>query len=427
MLNRLALSLLLVAGCGAPIEDEEGDDFFAEGKEDGTGSALDILSTSLDIDLAKHEGRAVLRLRSGMKKLSLEAAGLDVTSVRTSSGPLKYKMVEGRIQATTTAKTLTVDYGFAVQDHADGLLAGGSTLVWPYFCGNLFPCNSSPRDGMTFDLSLAGVPSGAQAVYPTSIPNEAPSYMLAWAVGNYGYRELGVTAAGTKVGVYWLDDESEAALAGTAHLVKAFEWYEQTIGPYMFGNTVASVAATWGEGAFGGMEHHPMWHVAREAMADAETHAHEAAHGWFGDGVRIRCWEDFVLSEGTVSYLTARAMGYAAGARTEARLWKSYGERLRQAVAEDDGIAWPESCGKVDILKDGLFSDLPYMKGAFFLKAVSTKIGVAELDQVLARFYDAHRGKAAGMADLLEAIERDTGFAAAPLAQAWLRERGIPN
>jgi aminopeptidase N len=33
---------------------------------------------------------------------------------------------------------------------------------------------------------------------------------------------------------------------------------------------------------------------------------HEAAHGWFGDGVRLRCWEDFVLSEGTASHLDAR-------------------------------------------------------------------------------------------------------------------------
>src|SRR5439155_6115404 len=135
------------------------------------------------------------------------------------------------------------------------------------------------------------------------IPADAPSYMLAWAVGDYTKVDLGTTSAGRKVSVSYLPGGKAAALAGTKHLPQYFDWLERTYGGYLFGNEVGSVSAAWGAGAFGGMEHHPFWHISNGSLGDAETHAHEAAHGWFGDGVRIACWEDLTLSEGTVSYL----------------------------------------------------------------------------------------------------------------------------
>jgi aminopeptidase N len=175
------------------------------------------------------------------------------------------------------------------------------------------------------------------------------------------------------------------------------------------------------------MEHHPFWHISQTSLHDLSTHVHEAAHGWFGDGVRIRCWEDFVLSEGTVSYLTARAMGAVRGSWPEERVWNNYRWNLTAAVKKKDGIAWPDSCGKVDILKDGLFSSIPYMKGAFFFRAVAKQIGVQKLDEVLAHFYQKHVGTAQGMQDLLDAIQEETGFDPTPLAQAWLRSLGVPQ
>ena len=54
------------------------------------------------------------------------------------------------------------------------------------------------------------------------------------------------------------------------------------------------------------MEHHPQWHVDDSSFGSQETQAHEASHGWYGDGIRLACWEDFVLSEGTVTYLAGR-------------------------------------------------------------------------------------------------------------------------
>lgn len=390
----------------------------------------DMLATELDVDLAKKSARATLRLSpNGGDVVSLDVKGLKVDQVRSKTGALAHERVDGRIDVKLPSgsgpREIVVDYHFSEQNGFDGLLSGGATFVWPYFCGNLFPCKPDPKDGLTFALDVHGAPAGQSVVFPKSIPSDAPPYMLAWATGSYQYKALGTTSAGTKVGVYSLPGDEGVVDAATASLEKSFDWLEQNIGKYSFGSEVASVSVSWGPGAYGGMEHHPFWHVGRDSFGDETTHVHEAAHGWFGDGVRIACWEDFVLSEGTVSYLTARALGGAKGAAAEQKVWEGYEQRLQQAVAAKDHVAWPDSCNQVDILKD-LYTSVPYMKGAFFYRAVAQQVGVEKLDQVIASFYAAHVGKAAGMADMLATIQAETGFDPRPLADTWLRKKGIP-
>ena len=145
-----------------------------------------------------------------------------------------------------------------------------------------------------------------------------------------------------------------------------------------------------------------------------------------GDGIRISCWEDFVLSEGTVSYLTARATEIASGKAAGDAVWAGYQDQLDGVFSSDDRIAWPQSCGTVDVLKDGLFSQSPYMKGAFFYRAVADQIGKEALDSALGAFYRAHVGQAATMQAMLDHLHTTTGAGAEPLAAAWLKQLGRP-
>jgi aminopeptidase N len=294
------------------------------------------------------------------------------------------------------------------------------TLIWPYHCGNVFPCHTDPGDGMVFDLQLENVPEGQVAIFPDRIETDAPSYMLAWAVGNYGHEALGATSAGTRVNVFWLPGGKTNALAGTRHLTEVFDWLERTLGPYAFGHEVGSVSAKWGAGALGGMEHHPFWHVADEAMDDEETHAHEAAHGWYGDGVRIRCWEDFVLSEGTVSYLAARALGQVAGEDVEKEVWEDYQQRLEDAGPASPGrtAATRSTSSRTASSRTSRTCAAPSSTRRSPRRSAprrSTRSsGASNRD---------HRGQAAGFFDILVAIENETGFDAGPLAMKWLRTR----
>jgi hypothetical protein len=139
--------------------------------------------------------------------------------------------------------------------------------------------------------------------------------------------------------------------------------------------------------------------------------------------VRLRCWEDFVLSEGTVSYLAARALGKVAGAAKEASVWAEYQQELDAAIAEGGAPAWPQGCNQIDILRDKLFTNLPYMQGAFFYKDVAAQIGADKLDKIIGDFYKANRNKAAGMQQMIDAIKTGSGFDPTPIATARLRKR----
>src|SRR5262249_9039100 len=91
-----------------------------------------------------------------------------------------------------------------------------------------------------------------------------------------------------------------------------------------------------------------------------------------------------------------------------------------------DALVWPHSCGRVDIIKDHLFNNAPYSRGALFYRAIARHIGADALDRVLARFYAEHAGKTARMADMLDAI-RAAGFDPSACARAWLDDaKAVP-
>jgi aminopeptidase N len=419
-LLRWSFACAVLVGCAADEYVDDADDAaWLDGKADAA-SGVNVKATNLDVDLKTKTAVATIELEKN-GSVALEAGGLTIKKVTDGRGNRRFTVTDGKLRVSNVRGELVIEYGFAQHSNADGLLPGGSTVLWPYYCGNLFPCHSQPADGTTFTLMLDGVPAGSQAIYPESIDAESPPYMLAWAVGQYTKRDLGTTADGTKISTYWLPNGQTAALAGTKHLVAAFDWLEQHIGPYSFGREVAAVSVVWGEGMYGGMEHHPFFHVAKDAMNDEVTHVHEAAHGWFGDGVRLRCWEDFVLSEGTVSYLAVRALGQVAGAAKEAAVWADYQEELDAAIADGGAPAWPTGCNQIDILKDNLFTNLPYMQGAFFYKEVAARVGADKLDQVISNFYNAHKNQAASMQQMIDAIKAETGFDPSGIAQARLR------
>lgn len=390
----------------------------------------DVLSTDLEFDLGTHRATARIAVDGASAQgASFEIGDLTIYDVFDAAGePLQHRAVDGRLDVGIPAEgvsELSVTYRYRDRTELEGSLPTGLTFLWPYFCGNLFPCKSDPADGLQLSMQLSAIPGG-QAVYPELIGADAPSYMLAWAVGDYTQLELGTTAAGTTVSVYYLPGEEQTARDGTANLAPAFDWLERTYGPYTFGSDVASVSAHWGGGAYGGMEHHPYWHVSAGSMGDEITHVHEAVHGWYGNGIRIACWEDLTLSEGTTTYLTARAIEAVAGPEAGAEVWAGYDRDLDWVVAHDDRLALLETCDQIDVITD-LWNLVPYMKGAFFFRAVEAEIGREALDGVLASFYQERHGTAARVQDLLDAIAADTGFDPTELANGWLRSMGRPD
>ena len=413
----------------------------SSGGSGGGGAApsneQDILTTDIALDLGALTGSASVLVQpaTGASAVTLEVGGLTLTEVTLGGTAARFQVADGvaSIEVPDPSEPVTVDiaYSFLAQPSTgfDGWMPdSGVTFLWTRFCGNLFPCVSNPADGAVFGLSVTGFDPSLTAVYPTTTTGQAPSYMPAVAVGEYTKKELGTTMAGTKVSAWYLPGQEADTDAGTANLTAVVDFFEQTYGPYSFGPEMGSVSANWGEGAFGGMEHHPFFHVGKDAMSDEETHAHEAAHGWFGDGVRIACWEDFVLSEGTVTYMAARGLERVGGPN----LWPYYVQVLDGICsgADINTIALPDTCNEIDLITDDLWSSVPYQKGACFFEDVADFLGPDVLDERLATFYAANVGKAARMRDLIDHIEATASEAekaqVETLVTEWLLTKACP-
>lgn len=432
---RFAIATFLVAACGSTSPSPDGPGPIVP----TANPAREIVDTQLSFDIAATSGTA--RITFGPSETmgaTLEIGELEISNVvMHGEVPIEYRVnppdttaknadgatLDLALAPSTETSEVTITYTYKA--HAGGFTGAtvkGYTLIWPYFCGNLFPCHSAPSDGTTISLDLVNVPADKTAVYPTML-SEAPSYQVAWAIEQYTELPLGATSAGTQVSVWHLPDGATAAMTGTQNLVAAFDWFEKTLGPYRFGTKVGSVSVKWGAGAFGGMEHHPMWHVGSGAMSDQETHVHEAAHGWYGGGIRVKCWEDFVLSEGTTTYLAGRALDVVAPA-IGAEIWNGYAAELASISGADK--VWPQGCNAIDIIDDDLFTRAPYIRGAFFYRALALKFGADAVDGVLAAFYAQHGGKAAAMSDMLALIQSMLSYDPTACADTWLKSTTTP-
>ena len=420
------------------------------GSTSGTGGAedrppasedltRDIVTTDLELDLTTLIGKATITLAGSAtsKGASFEIGDLDIKKVSDDLGALQFATKSGKhgsqldvgVPAGAGKAKIVVEYAFKSHTMFDGWLAKEQvSFTWPYFCGNLFPCKSDPADGVAFTMKVTGAAAGMTAVFPAVIPSDAPSYMPAIAVGKFTKLELGATTKGTKISAWHLPGQDALAATGTAHLTQVFDFYEKTYGDYAFGATAGSISADWGPGAYGGMEHHPYWHVGKDDFGSEEVHAHEAAHGWYGDGVRIACWEDFVLSEGTVSYMAAYALE-----KVQVDIWADYECELKYVCDPAHGantIALPTTCNVIDLFNDPLWSSVPYMKGAYFFREVAKVVGAGVLDAALAEFYKANVGKSATMQALIDLIKTKTDAVGAKAVDAletsWLKTLDCP-
>ncbi len=389
----------------------------------------DIVSTDLVVDVTTQHGTAVVTFAGDTRPgATLEIGDLTIGSVTVGGIEIATEQHEGLldlgIPGSEVPVAVVLDYDYQLHDRADGVSANGYTLVWPYYCFNIFPCHSDPNDGSAFTLELTGVPAGKTAVYPTSIP-DAPAYQLAWSIADLTELQLGTTTAGTEIVGWYLPSLEPKLRTGTEQLVEAFDWYEQHLGDYKFGPKAGTVAVSWQfsgiapDYVLGGMEHHPFWHINESSLRFSESHIHEAGHGWYGDGIRIACWEDMVLSEGTITYLTGRVLD-------EIQPGNTYFARIAGSLTPlpDVDHVWPQSCGVVDGV--AMINTEVYIRGGMFYRAVALKVGAEALDTVLREFYEEHTLGSARMSQMLAKIEQVTGFDPTACAEKWLRTIDVP-
>lgn len=426
---RTMISFLLVgtfSACGVP---DASQDF-----------SRDILTTQLQLNVSTLEGTATIEVvpSDTGTGLSFEAQGLTISEVTLPDGKaLKWVQdpTDKRLDVglPKDATTVVIHYSFARHAYDfDGYMEGGDSFIWPNYCGNLFPCHSDPADGMRFSVEITGVPSGELAIAPSElIALDAPSYQLGFTVGPYTRHDLGKTDAGTSVVFYSLPaDNPDHIQAGTGSFRAYVDTLEQYFGAYPFGKEVGAKSVRWCEEGgceYAGMEEHPYFDVSDGSVYDPTVYSHEAAHAWFGDGVRLECWgEDLVLSEGTASYLELAIIGLVDGEDAAQADIRYYQEWLADSRAsDDDHIVWPDSCDEVNTYD--IWYAVTYSRGALFWVDVERQVGRTALLEAFASFLEDYLGKTASMSDLLDAVQVSTGFDPHPLADIWLRSTDLPS
>jgi aminopeptidase N len=393
------------------------------------GLLRDILTTGLELDTTTRRGTATITLApSSSEIVTFEIGNLVIESVEHDGALVAFDdrgaLLDVRVPLSIEPATVVITYRYYHHEEFDGVSTNGYSITWPDFCGNVFPCHSDPADGVRFSLKLSG--GSVPFVHASEIPFEAPSYMLGWVQRSLTELALGSTSVGTSVSVFFdpvtPSAEDEAKL-GTGQLVAGFDWYETTLGAYRFGSKVGSVPAPW-PGGFTGMEHHPLWHVRTDRMNDPFTHFHEAAHGWFGNGVRLRCWGELALSEGTASYLASRALEAVGNLTDAAKMWQTYEAWADDRRYSSQVPAWSSACGPYDHEADNYQT---YTRGALFLRALEQRIGRETLDEALRAFYGAYVGNAAGIEDLLATVHATSGFDPRNCAAEWLQQSPLPR
>ena len=220
--------------------------------------------------------------------------------------------------------------------------------------------------------------------YDFTMPQPIPSYLIALAIGDLQFK-----AMGERTGVYAEPALLDAAAEEFKDTESMLEVTEQTYGAYSWDRYDLLILPP--SFPFGGMENPRLSFITPTVIAGDKSLvsliAHELAHSWSGNTVTNATWRDLWLNEGFTTYLTYRIMEMVYGHdryRKEAVLGYQDLTDDVAALPENDEILAIDLRGRNP---DDVFSNIPYEKGALFLRELEQKVGRAEFDKFLVNYF----------------------------------------
>ena len=381
--------------------------------------------THVSLDLAVDFEHKVLRgtvaldyqkLDSSTKVLILDSRDLIINKVSSDNQELAFTLKAAdsflgsalEISLPENGARIVIDY--ATSPQASGLqwltpaqTAGGKhpflfSQAQAIHARSFIPLQDSPQVRITYDAvirtpkELLAVMSAANdpeterdGVYEFNMPQAVPSYLIALSVGDLHFRAMG-ERTGVYAESYILDaaatefEDTESMLIGTEQVYGPYSWdrYDLLILPPSF--------------PFGGMENPRLSFITPTVIAGDKSLvsliAHELAHSWSGNAVSNASWRDLWLNEGFTTYLTYRIMQNVYGTDRfymESVLgYQALAEGLETLEPEDQILA-------IDLRgrdPDDVFSNIPYEKGALFLRELEQKVGRNNFDAFLRGYFE---------------------------------------
>lgn len=278
---------------------------------------------------------------------------------------------------------------------------------------------------------MAAVPDGAEqhgarTRYRFRMLQSIPSYLLAFAVGAIGMREVSprvrvYAEPGLLDAAAWELGETEAMLLQGEALYGPYPWerYDLLVLPPSF--------------PYGGMENPQLTFVTPTILVGDRSltnlTAHELAHSWTGNLVTNATWEDFWLNEGWTTYAERRILEALEGADS-AMLRATSGRNLLIRVM--NRLGWASAPTRLKFSQQGVdpetvMSHVAYEKGYAFLVRLEQVVGRRAFDRFTHKYIAEHQFQSITTEEFIRLLKRDLPAAAQTVdLDTWLYEPGLP-
>jgi aminopeptidase N len=266
--------------------------------------------------------------------------------------------------------------------------------------------------------------------YYFEMPQPIPSYLIAIAVGDIDFQPIS-----EKIGVYSEDYILSDAAREFEDAPRMVEANESLYGPYRWDRYDMLVLPP--SFPIGGMENPRLTFLTPTVIAGDKSLtnvvAHELAHSWSGNLVTNATWRDIWLNEGVTSYVENRVIEALYGEERAVMERALDLENLKRDIAEATRPEFTQLKLPADIKDtEEAFSQVAYVKGAFFLKFLENRYGRAAFDAFLKSYFDHFAFKPTTTEDFLAylkenlATDQPDAVTAAEL-HLWLYEPGLPE
>lgn len=267
---------------------------------------------------------------------------------------------------------------------------------------SLLPCQDVPAIRITYNAQIQ-TPQGMMAVMSARNPQEKdpsgkysftmeipiPSYLIALAVGDISYK-----AINERSGVYTEPSMLDKATQELSDIPTMMKAAEELGGPYRWGHYDVLIAPP--SFPIGGMENPRLTFATPTIIAGDKSLvtliAHEMAHSWSGNLVTNATWNDLWLNEGFTTYFERRIMEKVAGKTYNDMLWELGYQDLLSDL-KDFGDTSADTKLRIEIgdrHPEDAFTNIPYEKGAVFLRLVEETVGREKFDLFLNNYFQSH-------------------------------------
>jgi aminopeptidase N len=423
------------------------------------------LDLDVDFDARRLSGTATLDLdrQPNATEVVLDTWGLEIEEVRDGGGaPARFELgsdqgLLGRpLHITLGPRTDRVVVRYRTSPEATALqwleprqTAGGKqpylfTQSQAILARTWIPLQDTPSVRFTYDATIRVPPAllalmsaenprqrNADGVYTFRMPQAIPSYLMALAVGDLEFRELGPRSGvyaepGVVEGAAWELEPTEAMIAAAERLYGPYRWgrYDLLVLPPSF--------------PFGGMENPRLTFATPTILAGDRSLvsliAHELAHSWSGNLVTNATWNDFWLNEGFTTYFEHRIMEELYG-RDQAESLALLSRQEVEHEIERLGAQHPDTRLALSLAgrdPDEGMTPVAYDKGYLFLRSIEESVGRERWDAFLARYFDRFAFQSMTTERFLVWLQQDLlakspGITLESLrADAWINGPGLP-